>query len=113
MGRRLLVGISYRDGEGELLHQEQFCGTVLEVVDGVVVVDRPDSEQGSAVLPADAQAYDPAPRGRYVLGITGEVVQDPDFVTTWDVVAQDPARGSPDGRDGTDPRPAPDGDPPA
>jgi hypothetical protein len=96
VGRRLLVGISYRDGEGELLHQEQYCGTVLEVVDGVVVVDRPGHEQGPAVLPADAQAYDPAPRGRYVLGITGDVVQDPDFVTTWDVVAQEPGAPPPD-----------------
>jgi hypothetical protein len=89
VGRRLLVGISYRNPEGVLLRQEQFCGPVLEVVDGVVVVDRPQEEGGPADLPADAQAYDPAPRGRYVLGITGDVVVDPDFVTTWDVVTED------------------------
>lgn len=89
MGRRLLVGVSFRTPDGVLLRQEQYCGPVLEVVDGVVVVDRPGDEGGPAELPADAQAYDPAPRGRYVLGITGDVVVDPDFVTTWDVVTED------------------------
>jgi hypothetical protein len=54
----------------------------------VVVVERPDAPEGHSVLPADAHAYDVAPRGRYVLGITGEAVEDPDFVTTWDVVAE-------------------------
>ncbi len=54
----------------------------------MVVVERPDAPEGHSVLPADAHAYDVAPRGRYVLGITGEAVEDPDFVTTWDVVAE-------------------------
>jgi hypothetical protein len=62
---------------------EQFCGEVLEVGDGVVVVDRPGGEP--ALLPADADAYEPAAAGRYTLRATGEVVQDPDYVTTWQV----------------------------
>jgi hypothetical protein len=68
---------------------------VLEVADGVVVVDRPEVPGGRALIPADAHAFEPAPRGRYVLGITGEVVEDPDFVTTWDVVAGPPQAGAP------------------
>lgn len=88
VGKRVLVGISHRDEAGTLVAQEQFCGTVLEVVDGTVVVDRPAAEGGPARLPADVQAYDPAPAGRYVLSATGEAVENPDYVTTWDVVAQ-------------------------
>lgn len=60
---------------------EQFCGRVLEVADGVVVVERRDAEP--ALLPADADAYEPAAAGRYRLRGSGEVVRDPDFVTTW------------------------------
>ena len=65
---------------------EQFCGQVLEVGDGVVVVDRPGGEP--ALLPADADAYEPAAAGEYRLKRTGEVVRDPDFVTTWQVAVR-------------------------
>jgi hypothetical protein len=87
VGRRLLVGITYLDGAGLATGTQQFCGRVLEVADGVVVVERPDSAQ-PAVLPADAAAYQPAAAGGYRLSGTGEIVVDPDFVTTWRVGPQ-------------------------
>jgi hypothetical protein len=61
---------------------------VLEVVDGMVVVDRPDAEGGPARLARGRAGLRPAPAGRYVLSATGEAVENPDYVTTWDVVAQ-------------------------
>jgi hypothetical protein len=85
VGRRLLVGVTVRDAAGTVLSRTQFCGPVLEVADGVVVVDKGDEQ---ALLPSDDLAYGPAPRGRYTLTGSGEVVVDPDFVTTWDVVAE-------------------------
>lgn len=75
-----------RAPDGTLLHQEQFCGRVLEVADGVVVVERPHVPGDPAVLPADYAAYDEAAPGTYVLGTSGETVVDPDYVTTWDVL---------------------------
>ena len=90
VGARLLVGITYLDGAGEVQGAEQFCGQVLEVADGVVVVDRPGGEP--ALLPADADAYEPAAAGQYRLRGSGEVIQDPDYVTTWQV-AVTPAEG--------------------
>lgn len=84
VGHRLLVGISYLDAEGHVQASQQFCGEVLEVADGVVVVRRP-GESEPAVLPADAAAYRPAPPGRYTLVQTGEIVVDPDFLSTWRV----------------------------
>ncbi len=77
-----------RTAQGDLLRQEQFCGRVLEVVDGMVVVERPHSPGDPAVLPADYSAYDEAAPGRYVLATTGETVVDPDYVTTWDVLGE-------------------------
>jgi hypothetical protein len=81
-----LVGITVRDGQGRILRQEQFCGRVLSVDDGAVVVDR--GELRPAVLPADPEAYDRAPAGTYTLSGTGDQVIDPDYVTTWDVRAR-------------------------
>jgi len=83
VGARLLVGVTVRDPAGTVLSRTQFCGEVLEVAGGVVVVDK-DGEP--ALLPSDDLAYAPATPGRYTLSGTGEVVVDPDYVTTWDVV---------------------------
>jgi hypothetical protein len=79
-----------RSRDGRLLQQEQFCGRVLSVGDGVVVVERPHAPGHPAVLPADYAAYDEAAPGRYVLATTGETVVDPDYVTTWEVLADQP-----------------------
>jgi hypothetical protein len=82
----LLVGLTYLDGSGAVSSALQFCGRVLEVGDGVVVVERP-GEPEPAVLPADAAAYRPAAAGRYTLQGSGETVMNPDYVTTWRVAA--------------------------
>jgi hypothetical protein len=83
VGARLLVGITFRDPQGSVLRADQFCGRVVEVADGVVVVER-GTEQ--AVLPADTGAYEVAQPGRYVLQSSGETVIDPDYLTVWDVL---------------------------
>lgn len=87
VGHRLLVGVTIREPDGEVVSRTQFCGVVLEVADGVVVVDK-DGEP--ALLPSDDLAYTPAPRGTYRLAGSGEVIEDPDYVTTWDVVPEPP-----------------------
>jgi hypothetical protein len=83
-----------RAPDGTLVGQEQFCGRVLDVAEGVVVVERPHRPDHPARLPADPTAYDEAAPGRYVLSTKGETVGDPDYVTTWDVIsAGDPEPG--------------------
>jgi hypothetical protein len=86
VGARLLVGVTLRGPDGALVSREEFCGRVLDVADGVVVVERPHAPAEPAVLPADPDGYQKAPPGRYVLATTGEAVVDPDYVTTWEVV---------------------------
>jgi len=84
----LLVGITYLDAGGQVTGTQQFCGQVLEVCDGVVVVERPGEDE-PAVLPADAAAYRSAEPGTYKLHETGEIIIDPDFLSTWRVAAPD------------------------
>jgi hypothetical protein len=86
IGCRLLVGITYLDADGQITGTQQFCGKVIEVADGVVVVERAGEDE-PAVLPADAAAYTRAAAGTYKLAGTGEIVVDPDFVSTWRVAA--------------------------
>ncbi|MBT0770408.1 hypothetical protein KIH74_15805 [Kineosporia sp. J2-2] len=86
VGHRLLVGITFFDEDGNVTNAQQFCGRVLEVADGVVVVERPGQPE-PAVLPAEVAAYRKARTGRYTLRDTGEIVVDPDFVSTWQVAA--------------------------
>jgi hypothetical protein len=84
VGHRLLVGITISDVEGQITSAQQFCGRVLDVGDGVVVVERPGEDE-PAVLPADVAAYRKAEAGHYTLRNTGEIVVDPDFLSTWHV----------------------------
>ena len=84
VGHRLLVGITYLDGDGQAITTQQFCGQVLEVGDGVVVVERPGEDE-PAVLPADVAAYRRAEPGSYTLAETGEIIVNPDFLSTWRV----------------------------
>ena len=94
VGRRLLVGITYLRSSGEVAGTQQFCGEVLDVAEGVVVVDHPGHPE-PAVLPADDLAYWAAPPGQYRLNTTGEVVTDPDWLTTWTVHENAPPQPGP------------------
>lgn len=84
--------MTIREPDGEVVSRTQFCGVVLEVAEGVVVVDK-DGEP--ALLPSDDLAYTVAPRGSYTLAGSGEVVVDPDYVTTWDVTRTPPGQAPP------------------
>ena len=57
------------------------------VADGVVVVERPHAPGSPAVLPADPAPTTRPPRGGTCSRPPGETVVDPDYVTTWDVLA--------------------------
>ena len=81
VGRRLLAGVTLRGDDGSVVRR-QFHGTVAEVADGVVVLRQDDGTQ--VLLPADPAGYERARPGTYRLA-SGEVVVDPDWLTTWDV----------------------------
>jgi hypothetical protein len=82
VGKRLLVGITYVGSSDSSDEKVQFVGVVTGV-DPVVTIDHGMAEPFS--LPAEPDAYDEAPPGQCTLQDTGEVVEDPDFMTTWTV----------------------------
>ena len=84
LGKRVLIGITVLTSTDELVEQRQLVGTVASVhpVDGIEF----NLDDGTTYrLPPDPRALEEAPPGEYRLHSTGEVVLDPDYVTTWTV----------------------------
>ncbi len=83
LGRILLAGISYYSQDSELLERVQIWGTVVEADDRAIAVRRSNGEVFT--LPPDLSAIRRANKGEYALKTTGEIVIDPDFLSTWSI----------------------------
>jgi hypothetical protein len=83
IGKRLLVGITYLGDGDEPDELEQFVGVVREV-EPLVSIDV-EGRSEPFTLPPEPDAYEVAAEGQYRLRRSGEVVVNPDFVTTWTV----------------------------
>ncbi|MBY8827899.1 hypothetical protein [Hephaestia mangrovi] len=82
-GSVVLVGITYKEPGGDRL--DQFFGTVVNVdqSDGITLRLEGSRTGEQFRLPPDLRAFFPAKPGSYHLKGTGDVVNDPDFTTTW------------------------------
>lgn len=88
IGKVVLVGITRYGGDGQVQDQQQYSGTVLRISaeEGVVLADEADGHE--RYLPPMLDQYLPAEPGEYRLRSGGEIVVDPDYLTTWDLHAQ-------------------------
>lgn len=85
VGRRILVGLTYVDADQKPIEQRQFHGVITRVSEKEGVVIRVANSDEDYVLPPALEAISVAPKGEYRLRSTGEVVVDPDLMTTWTV----------------------------
>lgn len=84
LGSVVLVGITRRSVSGDTL--EQFYGTVVRAgAEGIDLTLSGSRSGENFFLPPHPQAFLPAQPGSYRLRDTGEVVENPDFTTTWTV----------------------------
>ncbi len=81
LGKVLLVGITYEDADGNIKEQKQFWGTVTTADKSKILIEQKNGEIFS--LPPDLSAIESAPEGEYRLHSTGEIVVNPDFLSTW------------------------------
>jgi hypothetical protein len=87
LGKHVVIGLTYESRDGELLGQALVHGNVVEVDEGRgIAVELSDSGE-VFWLPPDPAALHDAPPGEYRFRSTGEVVVDPDLMTTWTVTA--------------------------
>lgn len=83
IGKVLLIGVTYYTHDNVFIEQRQYWGTVIESTEDAICVKQKNGEIFR--LPPDLSSTKPAPPGEYRLNSTGEVVINPDFLTTWTV----------------------------
>ena len=86
LGKTVLVGVTYYDQSGTVLRRRQFCGEVvgLSPRSGVTLLNRRLGVE--FVVPPVPDNFVVADPGIYTLKESAEVVTNPDYVCTWDVV---------------------------
>jgi hypothetical protein len=80
IGKRILVGVTYLDADGNVTEQTQHVGEVIAVDESCITVRWADGEE--TTLPPEVQ--DAAP-GVYRLRSSGEEVVNPDLLARWTI----------------------------
>ena len=85
IGKLVLVDITYQDRRGETKRHEQIFGKVVsaDARDEIRVALAGVRAGEIKWLPPSTDAFQVAPKGKYRLRSTGEVVVDPDFLAQW------------------------------
>ncbi len=81
IGKVILVGMTYYHKNDEFIERKQFWGTIVSVGQNTIVIKQKNGEEFS--IPNDERAIEKAKPGEYRLHSTGEVIVDPDFLSTW------------------------------
>jgi hypothetical protein len=91
LGRYALVGITTMEADRETVRsQAQYHGRIVEVDRSGVTIACEGRWRGQKVtVPPDKMAFEPAAPRQYRLRSTGEVIDDPDILTSWTIF--DPA----------------------
>jgi hypothetical protein len=92
VGKRVLVGLTCINSEGDVVAQFQTHGVVTKVGDDAISLTRDDGS--SFGLPPAPELLDAADPGVYTLKETGESIEDPDFLASLTVTVTDLASNS-------------------
>ncbi len=84
LNKCIIVGLTYVDQNNQITEQKQFHGTIRQISDEGILVERAGG-QGDYLLPPDLSALEQAEPGEYMLRKSGEVVVNPDFTSQWTV----------------------------
>ncbi len=80
----LLIGISLLDDKESLIEQIQVYGPIIKVDAKGIVIKR-NGTGSEFVIPPDFEHINEAKPGEYRLRSSGEVVIDPDYISSWTV----------------------------
>jgi hypothetical protein len=89
LGKSIVIGFTYlASDEKTVTSQHQFHGRITKAHSsvGLTIECEGVSAGKTIVLPPDLSAFRLASKGEYRLRSTGEVITDPDMLTTWTVV---------------------------
>jgi hypothetical protein len=85
IGKHLLVGVTHRNHKDEITDIEQFHGEIIRAHWKEGIVLRLSDSAEECKVPPDLSRLEPAEPGNYTLKGSGEVVVNPDFLSTWTV----------------------------
>lgn len=86
IGKHILIDITYLDRDGSLFSQIQLQGRIIDISEEAIVVRLCSLDRGldeEFILPPDLDAIRTAPKGKYRISATSEVVIDPDLLASW------------------------------
>jgi hypothetical protein len=86
IGKVILIGVTYVDKHDQLLDRKQWWGVIENASSDMGIRVALKNSSDPCVLPPDLSAIRPAPPGEYRLKESGEIIKDPDFLTTWTCV---------------------------
>jgi hypothetical protein len=92
IGKRLLVGVTHRNRNEEVTGIEQFHGEIIRASREEGIILRLSGSGEERWVPPDLSRLEPANPGNYKLKASGEVVVDPDFLSSWTVYPPTPAQ---------------------
>lgn len=90
IGKHLLVGVTHRSYNEEITGIEQFHGEVIRASHEEGIILRLSGSGEERWVPPDLSRLEPAAPGNYKLKASGEVVVNPDFLSTWNVYPPKP-----------------------
>ena len=88
VGKSILVGLTYLDRKGQLLHQLQYHGVISRITAKGIFIRLPNGKDQCS-LPPDTSVLKQAMPGNYRLRSTGEIVTNPDYLAQWTITKQD------------------------
>jgi hypothetical protein len=97
LGQYALVGITRIEADGKTVRsKDQYHGRIVEVIPSGVTIACEGHWQGETItVPADQEAFHPARPAQYKLKSTGEMIDNPDVLTSWTSTApSDPGDGA-------------------
>jgi hypothetical protein len=90
LGARVLIGLTYLRKNGDFHSQVQMHGEITSVDPSGVTIALAGVHEGETyVLPPDLTSFVVANPGVYTLRSTGEVIEDPDYTTSWAITKPD------------------------
>ncbi len=89
IGKTVLIGITHVNALDEAVLKTQLYGVITEANPDEGIYVSIVGQEECFTLPPDLSALRPAAKGEYKLHATGEVVLDPDYISTWTVHAQE------------------------
>jgi len=100
VGKTVLLGLTFKDAEGELIEQLQRHGVVTQADEdeGIIIrlVGPGQVWHGELYpIPPDLSSLSEAAPGAYRLRSTGETIVDPDFTSTWEIQSPPPEETTP------------------